>query len=153
MLRLTGFILLFHIFNTCFADRLCDRRCSLEIDFPTGGYIQAVNDLSIVFGHFGQIYTVASSIGFVDGDSLVLHAGERVLFSPGGSFNLGKGGNLNYSQLRIQSDGKIQLAALGGKRTLSVPAGSSLVISGKARIEFYADEFILEGILTRAEEE
>lgn len=149
MLRSTGFILLFLSFNTCFADRLCDTGCGLDIDFPTGGYIQAVNDLTIVFGQSGQVNTVTSVLGFVDGDSLVLYAGERLLFAKGGSFNLGKGGNLDYSRLIIQSDGEIQLSAIGGTRTLFVPAGSSFVISGKARIEFDADELILEGTLTR----
>jgi hypothetical protein len=153
MLRSTGFIAIFLIFNTCFADRLCDTGCSLDIDFPTGGYIQAVNDLTIIFGQSGMINTVATTIGFVDRDILVLHAGERLLFSQGGSFNLGKGGNLLYSHLIIQSDGKIQLSATGGTRTLFVSGGSSFVISGKARIEFDAEELILEGTLTRVDGE
>ncbi len=153
MLRLTGFILLFLTFNTCFADRLCDTGCRLDIDFPTGGDIQAVNDLTIVFGQSGLINTVATTVGFVNRDSLVLHAGERLLFLPGGSFNLGEGGNLDYSQLIIQSDGEIQLSAIGGTRTLFISAGSSFILSGKARIEFDAYNLILDGILTRVDKE
>jgi hypothetical protein len=149
MLRSTSFILLLLVFNTCFAERLCDTACQLDIDFPSGGYIQAVNNLAIVFGPSGQINTVDSRIGFVDGDNLVLQAGERLMFAPGGNFNLGNGGNLDYSQLIIHSDGNIQLSALGGTRTLYVSTGSSFAISGKARIEFDADDLILEGTLTR----
>jgi hypothetical protein len=149
MRRMTGFLFLFLLLNNAFADNLCDTGCSLNISFPSGGRIDAVDDLTLSFGNSAQINTVNAAMAPVAGDTLKLNAGENLEFAPGGNFKLGNAGNVDFKRVMIHTDGIIELSAIGGAKTLIIPAGSSFVISSKANIVFDAQKMVLEGVLTR----
>ena len=107
ILIITIFSLLFA--NSVFAGDLCDPDCSLVIDFPTGGSIEAVDELTITFGDAGKIDTVATLTSYVEGETLTLNAGESIDFGSGGSFELGHFGNIDFTHISISTSGVLEL--------------------------------------------
>lgn len=149
MIRVTGFLFFILFFSSTFADQLCDSGCSLEIAFPNGGGIQAIDELTIHFGELALIDTVTTAMSPLKGDTLMLNAGESLEFAAGGKFRLGDQGNLDFTNVMIHTDGLIDLRATAGTKTLYFPAGSSFVISSQATILFDAKKLVIEGVLTR----
>jgi hypothetical protein len=149
MLRATGFVFFILIFQSSFAAQLCDAGCALDITFPSGGSIEAVDGLTFSFGDAAQVDTVTTAMAPVRGEVLNLNAGESLQFAAGGKFHLGNQGNLNFTSIMIHTDGVVEVAAIAGSKTLYIPAGSSFVISSQATILFDARHLVLEGVLTR----
>ena len=116
------FILIFFILfsHSSLATNLCDTSCKLSISFPTGGTIEATEALTFTFGidgalDLGETGTIntaiqISSTEFSAGDQLTLSKDESISFDAGGSLNLSVGGNLDYSNITIISDGVVILA-------------------------------------------
>ncbi len=118
--RLITTLLAFFFSSPLFAGNLCNAGCTLVIDFPTGGTIHAVDELTITFGTSGQIDTVGTLTAYLDSETLTLNPGDIISFDPGGSFNIGDAGNLAYTDLEISTTGTVSLEAVGGPETVNI---------------------------------
>jgi len=134
MERSLALILLLFFSASVYAVDLCEAECRVLIDFPEGGRLHAVEQLTITFGDNGLIDTIESSIAHVKGDTLTLNAGESINFGVGGSFDLGDAGNIAYTSMEISTSGDIQFIAVGGEESIRIEV---LTIIGQA--EFMVD--------------
>jgi len=132
-------IFLFLFTNSTFAANLCDASCNLTITFPDGGSITAVEPLTITFGDGGLVDTVAAIMPYVNGNTLTLGAGEALTFEAGGSFNLGMAGNIDYTNVAIETTGLITMAAVGGAETITFLdvniSGGTVVLNSDTTVE------------------
>lgn len=127
------------------AGPLCDSQCTLSIDFPSGGSIEAVEPLEIIFGDSGLVETPGTVTAYLEGDTLFLNSGESLDFDNGGHFNIGASGNISFSSLTITTDGVINLTAIGEGATVNIPAGSHLTINaGELTV---GPSIIVDGVL------
>lgn len=120
MKSLFSLIFLFFFANSAFAANLCDTSCNLTITFPTSGTITAVEPLTFTFGDSGLVNTGATSTSYILGSTLDLGAGDVLAFEAGGSFVLGTGGNIAYTNMSIDTTGDITIEAIGGAGTITI---------------------------------
>lgn len=120
MKSLFSLIFLFFFANSAFAANLCDTSCNLTITFPTSGTITAVEPLTFTFGDSGLVNTGATSTSYILGSILDLGAGDVLAFEAGGSFVLGTGGNIAYTNMSIDTTGDITIEAIGGAGTITI---------------------------------
>jgi hypothetical protein len=120
MKYLTGYLLSLFFSSTLFASNLCDSFCDLSITFPDGGSIEAVEMLTVTFGDGAFVNNGTVITGYSAGDVLSLSAGESIDFQGNGSFELGSGGNIDYSDILIISNGVMDLAAVEGNKKVSI---------------------------------
>ncbi len=99
---------------------LCDASCNLTISFPDGGAITAIEPLTIVFGESGFINDGATTTGYSAGDTVSLAAGESLSFAAGGMLDLGAAGNIEYTSMRIDTSGDIDITAVGGAEQITI---------------------------------
>ncbi len=99
---------------------LCDASCNLTISFPDGGAITAVEPLTIVFGESGFINDGATTTGYSAGDTVSLAAGKSLSFAAGGMLDLGAAGNIEYTSMRIDTSGEIDITAVGGAEQITI---------------------------------
>ena len=111
------------------AEPLCDPACTLTMSFPGGGSIEAIESAQFHFGDGGLIDTIGSVTAYVDGATRTLTAGEILTFAAGGSLDLGNAGNLEFTNLRIVTDGVVEIAVASDTDQIMFPAGSSLFMS------------------------
>jgi hypothetical protein len=135
MKYLTGFLLSFFFANNLFASNLCDSSCDLSITFPDGGSIAAVEALSITFGEGAFVNNGVVITGYSAGDVLSLSAGEIINFQNNGSFELG-GGNIDYSDILIISNGVVNLAAVEGDKKIFI---YNMTLLGSAALNVSSD--------------
>ena len=145
MKSLFSLIFLFLFANSAFAANLCDNSCNLTITFPTGGSITAVEPLTFTFGDAGLVDTVATSTAYVNGNTLLMGAGEVLTFAAGGSLDLGAAGNLGYSSIAITTDGDINIQAVAGTETIYL---FTITLSGTANLSLTAVSIAAEGDVT-----
>lgn len=129
------------------AANLCDAECALTIDFPSGGYLEATEALTITFGDSGLIDTVSSVTAYLDGEILTLNRGDRLEFGAGGRFDIGSSGNIDYTDLLIHTNGVINLDTVGGLEALSIAPGNTLSIYGDTNFRIDALTVAFEGRL------
>jgi len=109
------------LFSTpLFAVDLCDAECSVLIEFPEGGSLHAVEELTITFGDNALIDTVGTQTAYVKDNTLTLNAGESIVFGAGGSFDIGDAGNIAYTNLEITTSGTIDLIAVDGSEAINI---------------------------------
>lgn len=120
MKYLTGFFLPLLFTSNLLASNLCDSSCDLSITFPDGGSIEAVDALTVTFGDGGFVNNGIVITGYSTGDVLSLSAGESIDFQGNGSFELGSGGNIDYSDILIISNGAMDLAAVEGNKKVLI---------------------------------
>lgn len=112
------------------ASNLCNDHCLFTLSFPDGGILEAREALGITFGADGELNLGThgainsnlqpSSLDFSSSGELQLAAGDSITFGQGGLINLGiSGGNINYTELLINSTGYLQVAATGGDNSLT----------------------------------
>lgn len=133
MKRLTSLIFLILFTNYVSAINLCDTSCNLTITFPDGGSITAVEPLMFIFGDDGLVDTATAVTAYVNGNTLMLGAGEVLWFDAGGSFDLGTGGNITYTNMAIVATGALSIGAVGGTITIqdmSITAASVVINAG-----------------------
>lgn len=111
------------------AAALCDAACVLTISFPSGGSIEAVEAVEFRFGDGGLINTAGAVTAYVDGETLVLAAGDTITFGSGGHFDLGQAGNLDYTNLRIVTDGVMDLAPATAADSITFADNTMLYLS------------------------
>lgn len=120
MKYLTGYLLSLFFSSNLFASNLCDSFCDLSITFPDGGSIEAVETLTVTFGDGAFVNNGVVITGYSAGDVLSLSAGESIDFQGNGSFELGSGGNIDYSDILIISNGVMNLAAVEGYKKVFI---------------------------------
>ncbi len=117
---------------------LCDASCNLTISFPDGGAITAIEPLTIVFGESGFINDGATTTGYPAGDTISLAAGESLSFAAGGALSLGTAGNIDYTSMRIDTSGEIDITAVGGAEQITIRdmelTGGTLVLNAVSTI-------------------
>jgi len=106
---------------------LCSPGCSVVIDFPEGGSIQAPEGASFIFdvngvldlGATGTVNTSVQpeSIDFSAGGTLTLAAGESITFDAGGLLDLGQAGNINTISVIVETSGSVTVRAQEGVGT------------------------------------
>jgi len=137
------FFLLFA--HNIYATTLCDDSCELIITFPDGGSIIAVNTLTISFGEGGYIDDGAVTTGYAAGEMIVLAAADTVLFNNEGVFNLGTGGNIEYTAMEFNSTGGASLTATGGTESIFI---EDVTFSGGINITLNASVVSVTGTLS-----
>ena len=113
---------------------LCDAECYLTIDFPDGGSMHAPYALTITFGDNGLIDTGGSITAYAAGETYTLNAGEILDFDHGGSFDIGEGGNINYTRLEITTSGTVDLVA----------SGEPYALAGQLRVFKVTDDVLMK---------
>lgn len=150
-LRLSLITLL--LINTpSWAGLLCDPGCQLEIDFTYGGSIEAVEQVTLVFGDSGLIDTGSTSTAYVKDETLTLNAGESLVFTDGGSLSLGDAGNIDCTHLSFNVDGSIAITSGPESTTLVIDSDQTLSFSGDASLELNIDILKLYGSLYLGDE-
>lgn len=96
-----------------FAEDMCNPECSIVIDFPTGGTILAVEALTLTFGESGFIDTGDTITNYIEDQVLILNAGESIIFSSGGSLDIGTIGNIEHTDLNVTTSGVFDINAIG----------------------------------------
>ncbi len=149
MRRIISLLFLLFMSNAAIAGNLCDAACNLTITFPDGGSIAAVEPLTITFGEAGYVNDGTATTGYAAGDTLILAAGESLVFMVGGDFDIGTDGNLEYTNLTINTNGVIEVIATGGSETISI---NNLTLNGSieapAEIISHSDTTVIEqGVL------
>ena len=129
MTRLVLLTFLLSFAGSIHAANLCDTSCTLTISFPSGGSIEAVEPVAFEFGDGGLVDTAGSVTAYVDGEMLLLAAGDTITFGSGGHFDLGLAGNLVYSSIRIVTDGVMDLAPATAADSITFPENSMLYMS------------------------
>ena len=112
------------------AGELCDNSCLLTIDFPSGGAIDANEPVTFTFGNSGIVNTGGTVTAYLQGEQLILNAGESLQFSDGGRFDIGNAGNVEYSDIDFTISGQMQLTASGGNERITVGSGDRFAIEG-----------------------
>lgn len=140
---ITAFLALF--ITPLQAGDLCDAACKITIDFPDDGRLHAVKDLTITFGNNGLIDTGGSSVGYVEGDTLALNAGESIDFAAGGSFDIGDAGNIAHTSMEISTTGTIDFIAVGGTETITI---GELEVIGSGTLNITGKNILTNGPLT-----
>lgn len=126
--------LLFLFTGSIHAADLCDASCTLKISFPSGGSIEAVDPVEFEFGDGGLIDTAGSVTAYVDGEILLLRAGDTITFASGGQFDLGQAGNLNYTNIRVLTDGVMDLAPATAADSITFPEDTTLAMSPESTL-------------------
>ena len=155
MKYLAGLFFSFLFTHNVFADSLCDASCELIITFPDGGSIEATESLTITFGTGGVLNPGAAGtvnanpqpadIDFSAGGSLPLAQGESITFDSNASIALGVGGNIDYSNMLLNSTGGASIKAVGGTGTITI---ANLVVSGGLNITLDAINIVINGAIT-----
>ena len=143
------------------ATMLCDNSCDLSISFPDGGEIQATESLTLNFGSAGALElgdtgTVNTNpqpadLDYSSGGTLLLNKGDSISFDVNGSIVLGEGGNIDYSAMRVNSSGQLNVKAVGGSETLviqNLQLGTDLVVILEAAVIRIVGEFTLTSNVT-----
>ena len=141
MKYLSGFLLPLFFTSNLFASNLCDSSCELTITFPDGGSIEAVESLTVTFGDGGYVNDGVVVTGFSEGDTLSLVPEEGIVFQANGSFHLGDGGNIDYSDVVIITNGFMDLAAVQGSEEVLV---QNITLLGDAILTISSDFVIVE---------
>ena len=144
MKYLVSLFFLFFAHNT-YATTLCDESCELIITFPNGGSIIAVNALTISFGEGGYINDGAVTTGYAAGETIVLASADTVVFNNEGTFNLGTGGNIEYTAMEFNSTGGANLTATGGSESIFI---EDVTFSGGINITLNASVISVMGTLS-----
>jgi len=152
MKYLTGILLSFFFTNNLFASNLCDSSCDLSITFPDGGSIAAVEALTITFGDGAFVNNGVVITGYSVGDVLSLSAGETINFQNNGLFELG-GGNIDYSDILIISNGVMNLAAVEGDKKIfiydmTLLGSAALNVSSDVEVNENSSFHIFSGLVT-----
>ena len=131
--KLVLFLILTFLTTNAYSSNLCDEQCTLVIDFPSGGSIEANSPVVITFGDSGLVQTPVTSTAYLAGETISLNAGESIIFFDGGHFDIGDAGNIDYTNLTITTDGTIDLSATGGSESLNIPptGGQLSLIAGE----------------------
>lgn len=124
------------------ATNLCDSACDSSISFPEGGFIEARKDAILIFGEGGFINNGTSTLSYPTGKRLKLDDHDEIEFDEGGLFNIGRGGNIDYKEIVISTDGVIELKAINGKKTIQF---EKLKLDGDLVIKITSDIKILKG--------
>jgi len=140
MKYLIGFFSALLFSGNLFAANLCDSSCDLSITFPDGGSIEAIEPLTIKFGADGFIYN-AEGYSSENGE-ISLATGELMKFQAGGELVLGIDGNIDYSNVQITSNGAMNLAAVGGTKTVSI---QDFTLLGGCTLSMSSDFEVVEG--------
>lgn len=140
MKYLAGLLLPLLFASNVFATNLCDSSCDLSITFPDGGSIAAVETFTITFGDGGFVNNGTVITGYSAGDILSIPAGESIDFQNNGSFELG-GGNIDYSDILIMSNGVMDLAAIDGNRKVLI---YDMTLLGSAALNISSDFEVVE---------
>jgi hypothetical protein len=153
MKYLIGLFVSFLLAGNLFAENLCDSSCNLTISFPEGGAIEAVEPLTIKFGDGGFINDGLITVAYPAGKTRSLTTGESIDFQSGGSFDLGYGGNIDYSDIIVQSSGAMDLSAVGGSskvliQDMTLLGGCSLNISSDIEVVETGLFHIFDGLVT-----
>lgn len=133
--------------TSSWAGLLCAPDCQVEIDFTNGGTIEAVEEVTFIFGDSGLVDTGSTSSAYVKDDTLLLNAGETLDFSSGGVLNLGNLGNIDYTHLVINTGDFVSITSGTAFTRVSILADHTLEYRGDADITIQADEFVLDGSL------
>ena len=146
-------ILLIFISQSVFATSLCDNSCDLEITFPNGGTIEAIEPLTIIFDiggslNLGVTGTINSSIqlsstDFSSGGTLILSEGESISFDANGSLETGNAGNFNYSNISIQGDSIVNITAIEGTQSIYL---NTLTTTGNSIFNLSAQYIYISGV-------
>lgn len=120
MKYLTGFFLSLLFTGNLFASMLCDSSCKLSITFPDGGSIEAVESITVTFGDGGFVDDGIVVTGYSAGDTLSLSVGESLVFHDEAAIELGNGGNIDYSDILIISNGVMELSAVGASEKILI---------------------------------
>lgn len=131
-------------FSPGYADKLCDVECDFSITFPDGGFIQALEPVTIFFGSGGFIHDGLVATGYAADDIVNLAAGESLTFADGGLIDLGEFGNIDYSDLSINSNGRIQITAIGGTQQVSI---YQINLEGEHEFSVVANSLVFYGSL------
>ena len=156
----TLFFLCFSV-TTVFADNLCEPSCNFSVSFPDGGSITAVEPLVFTFavdgvlnlGTTGAVNAAVQpvSLDFSSGGFLTLAKGESITFSSGGLLETGQEGNLNYSDIEIDTTDIVTV------NEWFAPYSNVFVynfaLTGPSTIHIYADELIIDGVLSNSREQ
>ena len=140
MKYITGFFSALLFSGNLFAANLCDSSCDLSITFPDGGSIEAIEPLTIIFGVDG--YIINSEGYSSENGEISLTTGELMEFQAGGELVLGVDGNIDYSNVQITSNGTMNLAAVGGAKTVSI---QDLTLLGACTLSISSDFEVVEG--------
>ena len=145
-------LLLLFSSHAAYADLLCNESCEFSATFPQGGSLEAIDELTLVFGSGGELTlgtggTVntaiqPNSLDFASGGSLQLAAGESITFGPGGSMVLGSGGNMDTLNFNLTSTGNVSIEAVGGSQSIDLSGildvtGNLTLISDVLRLNSY----------------
>ena len=136
-----GYFLSLIFASNLFASNLCDSSCNLSITFPDGGSIEAVKTLTVTFGDGGYVNDGVVMTEYSAGDALSLAAGEAINFQANGSFEIGTGGNIDYSNILIVSNGVMNLAAIGNSEKVLI---QDMILLGTATLNISSNFEILE---------
>lgn len=136
LFKITLVLLLSWTFSLANADNLCDASCALTITFPDGGAIIADQEMTITFGDGALIDTAATQTAYVMGNTYSLNSGESLLFGANGSFDIGDSGNVDYTELTIQTNGEMTIAAHGGSESIYIRDDQTLNIEGNLTFIF-----------------
>ena len=141
MKLISALLLLLAFSSNLYASNLCDASCDISITFPDGGSIEAAEALSITFGDGGYINNGVVITGYSAGDVLSLSAGESIDFQNNGSFETGSGGNVDYADIMIITNGTMDLAAVEGSETISI---QDMTILGRAAVTISSNVEVAE---------
>ena len=145
MKYLVSLLFILFLSHNANAGNLCDESCDFIITFPEGGSIDAIEDLTITFAGAGFINDGVVTIGYADGETVFLAAGESLVFSIDGALTLGAGGNIDYTDMVLNSSGNASLTALGGTESINII--EKLTISGGMNVTFNGDVINISGTL------
>ena len=129
------------------AENLCDENCSLTITFPDGGEIIADQAITITFGDNGLVNTVSSNTAYLANETLSLAVGESLVFESNGYFDLGSGGNIDYTDLTINTNGEITLTANEGSQAIRIGNRANFNVLGGASLNIIDSSLELVGTL------
>jgi len=146
------------LLNNVQAVTLCNASCELIITFPDGGSIIASEAVLFTFGSDGQLNLGAAgtintnpqpaSTDYTLGGTLALAKGEGISFDSGGVIRLGVGGNVEYSDMVIDSTGgSARVKAVGNTESIFI---DNLTILGTMSITMEGRQLSLTGALNVA---